>query len=122
MVLFMDHGDVVTFDSMESTILGQLVANINYYKLFHTEDVLKDAERYFKFGMYFDNVLDLIVVATARVLRLNLIIYQKGLKGNVQIVKHTTRATGKEVHMKFNVTIVMWLKTTMKPFCSLINP
>ena len=84
MVLYMDHDEVVTFDSMESTILGHLAANVNYYKLFHTGDVLKDAERYFKFGMYCDNVLDVIVVATARAVKWNLTIYQKGLKGRCQ--------------------------------------
>ena len=48
-----------------------------------------------------DNVLNVIVVATARALKLNLTIYQKGLKGDIQIFKHTTHATGKEVHLKF---------------------
>ena len=42
---------MVSFDSMESTILGHPVANVRYYKLFHTGDVLKDVDRYFKFGM-----------------------------------------------------------------------
>ena len=87
---------------MESTILGHLVANVNYYKLFHTGDVLKNAERYFKFGMYCDSVLNLIVVATARALKLNLTIYQKGPKGNIQIPEHTAHATQKgslEIYM-----------------------
>ena len=51
--------------------------------------------------MYCDNVLDLNVVATARALKLNLTIYQKGPKGNIQILKHTTHATAKEAHLKF---------------------
>ena len=101
MALYMDHDEVVTFDSMESTILGHLVAKVRYYKLFHTGDVLKDTERYFEFGRYCDNVLDVIVVATARALKLNLTIYQKGLKGNIQILKHTTHATSNEIHLKF---------------------
>ena len=83
MVLYMDHDEVVTFDSMESTILGHLAVYVNYYKMFHTGDVLKDAKRYFKFGTYCGTVLDLTVVATARALKLNLTIYQKGLKGNI---------------------------------------
>ena len=37
MVLYMDYDEVVTFGSMESTILGHLAANANYYKLFHKE-------------------------------------------------------------------------------------
>ena len=80
MVLYMDHDEMVTLDPMESTILDQLASNVNYYKLFHTGYVLKDAQRYFKFGMYCENVLNLIVVATARALKLNLKIYQKGAK------------------------------------------
>ena len=101
MVLYMDHDKVVTFDSMERTIPGHLVTSVNYYKMFHTGDVLKDAKRYFKFGRYCDNVLNLIVVATSKALKLNLTIYQKGLKGNIQILKYTTHATGKEVYLRF---------------------
>ena len=66
MVLYMDHDEVVTFNCMESTILAHLAANVNYYKMSHTGDVLKDVKRYFKFGMYCDNVLNLIIVATAK--------------------------------------------------------
>ena len=101
MVLYMDHDEVVSFDSMESTILGHIGANVNYKTLFHTGDVLKDTERYLKFGTYCNNVLSLTVVATTRALMLNLTIYQKGLKGNIQILKHTKHVTGKEVHVKF---------------------
>ena len=77
------------------------MASVDYYKLFHTRDILKDAERYFKFGIYCDNVLNLIVVATARALKSSLTIYQKGPKGNIKILKHTTHATVKEVPLKF---------------------
>ena len=72
----------------------------SYYKLFHTGDVLKDVERYFKFGTYYDKVLNLIVVATARALKLILTIYQKRPKGNIQILEQTTHATAKEAHLK----------------------
>ena len=51
--------------------------------------------------MYCDNVLNVIVVATARTLKSNLTTYQKGLKGNIQILEHTIHATGKEAHLKF---------------------
>ena len=93
---------MVTLDSMEGTILNHLASSVNYYKLIHVGHVLKDALRYLKFGMYCDNVLDLIVVAvTARTLKLNLTIYQKEPKGNIQILKHTTHVTAKEAHLKF---------------------
>ena len=101
MVLYMDHDEVVTLDSMESTILDHLACTVNYYTLFHTGHVLKDAQRYFKFGMYCDNVLNLIFVAMARSLRLNLTIYQKGPKGNIPILKHTTHTAAKETHLKY---------------------
>ena len=121
MVSYMDHDEVVTFNSMESIILGHLLANVRYYKLFNTGDVLKDAGRYFTFGMYCDNVLNVIVVATARALKLNLIIYQKGLKGNIQILKHTTHATGKEVHLKFTCDPSKVANNHYETICSLIN-
>ena len=97
-VLHMNHNEVVTFNSMESTILDHLAANVNYYKLLHTGDALRKAKMYFKFRTYCDNVFDVTVVATERALKLNLTIYQKGPKG---ILQHTTHAAGKEVHLKF---------------------
>ena len=101
MILYLYHNEVVTFHSMESMIMGHLAANVKYSNCFHTEDIFKDAERYFKLGMYCDNILDVIIVATARSLMLNLIIYQKGPKGNIQILQHTTHGRGKEVLFKF---------------------
>ena len=78
-----------------------MAANVNCYKQFHTGNVLKDMKRYFKFGTYCDSVVDLIVVATARALNMNLKIYQKGPMGNIQILEHITHATVKEAHLKF---------------------
>ena len=102
MILAMDHDELITLDKMQSSILDHMEANVNYYKCFHTGHVLKDAKRYFKFGTYCDSVLDLILVATARALTLNLKMYQKGPKGNIQILEHITHATAKEAHLKFS--------------------
>ena len=100
MILGMDHDEMITLDKIQSSILDHMASNVNYYKQFHTGHVLKDMKRYFKFGTYCDNILDLIVVAMARDLNLNIKIYQKGPKGNIQI-KHITHATAKEAHLKF---------------------
>ena len=66
-----------------SSILDHMASNVNYYKQFHMGHVLKDMKRYFKFGTYCDSAVDLIVVAMARAVNMNLKIYQKGLMGNI---------------------------------------
>ena len=101
MVLYLDYDEVVTFDSMESTIMGHLATNVKYYKYFHTGELLRDAESKFKFGMNCDNVLNVIIVAMARALTLNLTICQKEAKGSIQILKHAMDVTGKDAHLKF---------------------
>ena len=101
MILHMDHDEMVKLDNMESSILDQLASSVNYYKLFHTGHVLMDAQRYFKFGMYCENVLNLIVVTMTRALNLKPTIYQKGPTGNIHILKHTIHVTAKEDHLKF---------------------
>ena len=78
-----------------------MAANVNYYKQFHTGNVLKDVKRYFKFSTYWDSIVDPIVVAMARALNMNLKIYQKGPLGNIQILEHITNAIAKEIHLKF---------------------
>ena len=97
----MDHDEEMTLGKLQSSILDHMTANVNYYKQFHTGHVLKDMKRYFKFGTYCDSVLDLIVVAMARALNMNLKLYLKGPTGNIQILKHVTHATTKEAHLKF---------------------
>ena len=92
----MDHDEIVTLDTMESVYWITWHPVVNYYKLFHIGHVLKDAQRSFKFGTYCENVFHLIIVAMARALIMNLTMYQKGPKGNIQILEHTTDATAKE--------------------------
>ena len=112
---------MVTFDNTESSILGHLAANVNYYKLFHTGYLLKDTEGYFRFRTYCDNVLNVIVVATARALKLTFTIYLKGLKGNIQILDHTTYVTGKEVHLKSTCDPSNVATNHYEAICCLIN-
>ena len=97
----MDHDEEMTLGKLQSSILDHMAANVNYYKQFHTGNVLKDVKRYFKSGAYCDSIVDLIVVAMARALNVNLKIYQKGPLGNIQILEYITNATVKEIHLKF---------------------
>ena len=96
----MDHEEDMTVGKLQSSILNHMEANTNYYKQFHTGNVLKDMKRYFKFGTYCDSIVYLIV-AMARALNMNLKIYQQGTLGNIQILEHITNPTGKEIHLKF---------------------
>ena len=97
----MNHNEEMTLGKLQSSILDHMAANVNYYKQFHTGNVLKDEKIYFKFGTYCNSVVDLIIVATARALNMNLKIYQKGPMGNIQILEYITYATAKEIHLKF---------------------
>ena len=87
LVLYCDCNEVVTVDSLASNILGHLVANVDYYKEFNAGAVLWDTEGYFKFGNYCDSVIDLIIIAITKALTLNLLIYQKGPDGNIQVIE-----------------------------------
>ena len=75
-------------------------------------------KRYIKFGTYCDSVVDLIVVAMARALNMNLKIYQQGTSENIQILEHITNTTDKEIHLKFTHDHSNVLTTTMMPYCS----
>ena len=82
-------------------VIIYLVANVSYYKMVHKGDISKDAESYFTFGSYCDSVPDVSIIAIERALKLNLSIYQKGPKGNIQILKQTTHTAGREVYLTF---------------------
>ena len=97
----MDHHEDMSLGKLQSSILDHMEANVDYYHKFHTGNVLKDMKRYLKFGTYCNSFVDIIVIAMARALNMNLKIYQKGTLGNIQILEHITNATGKEIHLKF---------------------
>ena len=84
MVLYCDYDETVTVDHMANNILEHLATNADYYKQFHTVDLIQDVEGYFKFGIYCDSIVDVITVTTTKVLYLNLSIYKKGPDGNIQ--------------------------------------
>ena len=53
----MDHNEEITLGKWQSSILDHMAGNVNYYKQFHTGNVLKDMKRYFKFGTFNVTVL-----------------------------------------------------------------
>ena len=97
----MDHDEDMTLGKLQGSILDHMEANGDYYQKFHTGNVLKDVKRCFKFSTYCDSIVDIIVIAMARALNMNLKIYQKRTLGNIQILEHITNATGKDIHLKF---------------------
>ena len=97
----MDHDEEMSVEKLQSSILNHMEANVDYYQQFHTGNVLKDVKRYFKLGTYCNSIVDIIVIAVARALNINLKIYQRGTSGNIQIQEHITNTTGKEIHLKF---------------------
>ena len=95
----MDQDEDMTLGKLQSSILDHMEANVDYYQKFYTGNILKDVKRYFKFDTYCNSVVDIIVIAAARALNMNLKIYQKGTSGNIQILEHITNVTGKEIHL-----------------------
>ena len=53
------------------------------------------------YGRCCDSAHDVIAIAKTIAPKLNLTIYQKEPKGNIQIFEQDAHATGKEVHLKF---------------------
>ena len=101
LVLCCDYNEVASVNNLASNILGHLAANGDYYKKFHTGDILRDKEDYFKFGNYCDRVVDLIIIITAKALNVHLSVHQKGPDGNIQVIEQTTDTRGREVYLKF---------------------
>ena len=73
---------VVALDEMVNTIIMCLGVIVQHYKGFHAGDIEWDAERYFKLENYSEFIDDIIIIATAYALHLNLLIYKKGPNSN----------------------------------------
>ena len=98
LVLYCDYSEVVMLNSL--AILNP-AAYVDYYKWFHTGDILQDAKGYFKFGNYCDSVIDLIIIVTTKVLNVNLTIYQKGPDEKIHVIEQTADTGGRDIHLKF---------------------
>ena len=96
-----DYDEVVTLDDTVNNILEHLVANDAYYREFHTGYLLWNVEGYFKFGSYCNSVIDVITIATAQALHLNMSIFQEGPVGNLHVIEKTSKSRGRDVHWKF---------------------
>ena len=79
LVLCCDYDELVKLDHMQNTILVHHAANADHYKGFHMDNVIQEADRYFKLGNCGENIF---VIATTYALNLSLAIYEKGPKGN----------------------------------------
>ena len=101
LVLYCDYNEVVIVASLASSILGHLVANVDHYKWFHAEDILRDTEGYFKFGNSCHSVINLIIIANTKALNIN---------GNIQVIEQTTDTKFREIHLKFMWDPIMQLK------------
>ena len=70
--------EVVKVGDMVSNILEHHAVNADYYKQFHTGDLLQDVEGYFKFGNYSDCIVNVIIIATVKALHMNCQSIRKG--------------------------------------------
>ena len=62
---------------MANNILEHLATYADYYKQFYKGDLLQDAKEYFKFLNCCGGIVDVIIIATAKALHMNLSVYQK---------------------------------------------
>ena len=50
---------------------------------------------------YCDSVINLIIIATSKAIKMNMSIYQKGPDGNIQVIGQTTDTRGREARLQF---------------------
>lgn len=93
--------EYLSCEQMKSIILGHLRVNSEYYQTFHNGNLLQDAKNFFRTGQFNSNVVDVIISCASMALNLNLFIYQKGINGKVQVIKHVTHPSSTPVHLKF---------------------
>ena len=76
-----------------------LAANAEHYKGFHMDNLAWDAESYLKLGNNKGSIVDIIIIADACALHLNLSIYQKGPNDNVQVIQQNSDSKGTYMYL-----------------------
>ena len=121
LVLYCGYVEVITLENMVNNILEHLVANADYYKLFHTGDLLWDVEGWFQFGNYSDSIINVIITATTKALHVNLSIYQKRPDRSIQVIEQTADVKANKFTWILCRTSRIQLTSSLMPFCSLTN-
>ena len=118
----MDHDEEMTLGKLQSSILGHMAANVNYYKQFHYRKCVEESE----------NILQ-IWYTFWQCCWSNCCCHGKSSKHEPQNIskrvngKHTNSWTyytcnsQRSPSWNLYMTLVMWVTTTMKPYCSLMN-
>ena len=78
--LFYDHGEMFTNEAICALIRSEIVNNNEYYRRFFSgeiEEMLQTLDKYLNKGIYRQQIVDIVVLAAAKCLSVNLCIYKK---------------------------------------------
>ena len=78
--LLYDHGEMYTNDAIAGLVRSEIYNNNQYYRRFYhgeVEDMLETLEEYLTKGKYSQQIVDIVVLAAAKCLSVNLCIYKK---------------------------------------------
>ena len=103
--LLHDHMEVYTINSLQEKITSHLLQHADHYKEWHgsasADKLVYEATQFFNDRKFQEDIVDIVVQATADVLQLKLNIYQKSLAGYIQILVVECENATREINLKF---------------------
>ena len=104
--LLIDYNEEISITKMIEMVMYELYEQLHHYCQFHqgsNQQLISDAERFFKKKEYQLDVVDVCIVAIANALQVNLAIFEK-VNGEVILINHqcTTGNTNKTIYLKYS--------------------
>ena len=103
--LLHDHSEMYSNDVIGRLITSEIFNNNQYYKRYYSgnlESMLHSLNNYIKDGVYSQQVVDIVVLAAAKCLSVNLCIYKKYGDNAILYMQPSNPPSTRDIYLRYN--------------------
>ena len=103
--LLHDHSEMYSNDVIGCLITSEIFNNNQYYKRYYSgnlESMLRSLDNYIKHGVYSQQVVDIVVLAAAKCLSVNLCIYKKYGDNAILYMQPSNPPSTRDIYLQYN--------------------
>ena len=103
--LLHDHSEMYSNDVIGRLITSEIFNNNQYYKRYYSgnlESMLRSLDNYIKYGVYSQQVVDIVVLAAAKCLSVNLCIYKKYGNNAILYMQPSNPPSTRDIYLWYN--------------------
>ena len=96
---------ILTLEKLKTIIIAHLIENADKYVEWHkgsADELVYDATQFFTDRDFDTDIVDVLILATADALNVQLFIYKRSIKGKIEILMHGSKTATCRIYLKFS--------------------